>query len=196
MENPMGKNMASYYLWLTLAAGCLGVIMGINRTIKTRAHESRALQTLSALSGVLLIGVSIYTIVTSGGHTARTSYAIPFMMILGLSLCARQLESIPVAAVFILILGLGFLYLIGHGGIPQSVNELLQKHNLKKLIIGGVIVIVGVVVLAMSTVERLVDLVLNALGLGIAVIVLSAISMVHAGLVLFTGDGRGLLKFM
>jgi len=192
----MGQNMASYYLWLTLAAGCLGVIMGINRTIKTRAHESRALQTLSALSGVLLIGVSIYTIVTSGGHTARTSYAIPFMMILGLSLCARQLESIPVAAVFILILGLGFLYLIGHGGIPQSVNELLQKHNLKKLIIGGVIVIVGVVVLAMSTVERLVDLVLNALGLGIAVIVLSAISMVHAGLVLFTGDGRGLLKFM
>jgi|GEM_PF-1116713 len=192
----MGQNMASYYLWLTLAAGCLGVIMGINRTIKTREHESGLLQTISALLGVLLIGVSIYTIVPSGGHTARTSYAIPFMIILGLSLCARQLESIPVAAVFILILGLGFLYPIGHGGIPQSVNEVLQKHNLKKLIIGSVIVIVGVIVLAMSTLERLVNLLLSALGFGIVVIVLSAISMIHAGLVLFTGDGRGLLKFM
>jgi hypothetical protein len=59
-----------------------------------------------------------------------------------------------------------------------------------------VIVIVGVIVLAMSTLERLVNLLLSALGFGIVVIVLSAISMIHAGLVLFTGDGRGLLKFM
>jgi hypothetical protein len=188
--------MSTYYLLLTLVAGCLGVIMGINRTIRTRDHESRALQTLSTLLGVLLIGVSTYSIVTSVGNTARISYAIPFMIVLGLSLCARQLERIPVAAVFILMLGLGFLYLIGHGGIPQSVNELLQKHNLKKMIIGGVILIAGVIALAMSMMERLVDLVLNALGLGFVVIVLSAISMVHAGLVLFAGDGRGLLKFV
>ena len=183
-------------MWLILAAGCLGVVMGINRTIKTREHESRVLQTLSSIAGVLLIGVSIYSLFTSGGLTARTSYAIPFMMILGLSLSARQLESIPVAAVFILILGLGVLYFMGHGGMPRDINELLQKYNLKKLIISGVIVICGATVLAMITVEKLVDLVLNALGLGIVVIVLSAIGVVHAGLVLFTGDGRGLLKFM
>jgi hypothetical protein len=42
----------------------------------------------------------------------------------------------------------------------------------------------------------LVGMVLNALGQGIVVIVLSAVSMIHAGLVLFNGDGRGLLKFM
>ena len=196
MENPMGQNTASYYLWLTLAAGCLGVVMGINRTIKTREHESQALQTLSAIVGVLLIGASIYTIVTSGGHTARTSYAIPFMMILGLSLSARQLGSIPVVAVVILILGLGGLYVFGHGGMPHSFHELLQTRNPKIMIISVVIVICGFVVLAMTMMETLVHMVLNVLGHGIVVIVLSAISMVHAGLVLFTGDGRGLLKFM
>jgi tartrate dehydratase beta subunit/fumarate hydratase class I family protein len=95
-----------------------------------------------------------------------------------------------------LILGLGVLSVIGHGGMPQSVNELLQKQNLRKLIISGAIVIGGAIVLTVATVEKLVDLVLNVLGLGIVVIVLSAISMVHAGLVLFTGDGRGILKFM
>jgi hypothetical protein len=192
----MGQNMASFHLWLTLAAGCLGVVMGINRTIKTGEHESRALQTLSAIMGVLLIGASIYTIVTSGGLTVRTSYATFLMMILGFSLCARQLGSIPVVAVVILILGLGGLYVFGHAGMPHSFHELLQMQNPKILIICVVIIICGFVALAMTMVETLVHMVLNALGQGIVVIVLSAISMVHAGLVLFTGDGRGLLKFM
>ena len=186
--------MAPYYLWLTLAAGCFGVVMGINRTFQTREHESSALQTLSVIVGVSLIGVSIYTIVTSGGHAARTSYDIPFMMILGLSLCARQLGSIPVVAVVILIIGLGGLYVFGHAGMSHRLHEVLQMRNPKIMIICVVIVICGFVVLAMTTVEMLVHMILNALGHGIVVIALSAISMVHAGLVLFTGDGRGLLK--
>jgi hypothetical protein len=118
------------------------------------------------------------------------------MMILGLSLSARQLESIPVVAVFLLILGLGVLYVIGHGGMPHSLNELLRMRNPKIMIISVVIIICGFVILAMTTMEMLVDMVLHALGQGIVVIVVSAISVVHAGLVLFTGDGRGLLKFM
>ena len=172
------------------------MVTGINRTFKAREHESTALQTLSAIVGVLLIGVSIYTIVTSGGHAERTSYAIPFMMILGLSLCARQLGSIPVVAVVILIVGLGGLYVFNHAGMPHCLDELLQTRNPKIMIISVVIVICGIVVLAMTTVEMLVGMVLNALGQGIVVIVVSVISMIHAGLVLFTGDGRGLLKFM
>jgi hypothetical protein len=192
----MGQNMAPYYLWLTLAAGCLGVVMGINRTLKTKEHENRALQNLSAILGVLLIGVSIYAIVTSGGLTVRTSHTILLMLILGLSLSARQLGSIPVAAVVILILGLGGLYVFGHAGMPHNLHELLQTRNPKIMIISVVIVICGIVVLAMTTVEMLVGMALNALGQGIVVIVVSVISMIHAGIVLFTGDGRGLLKYM
>jgi hypothetical protein len=188
--------MASFHWWLTLAAGCIGVVMGINRTIKTREHESRALRYLSAIAGFLLIGAVLYSIVTSGGHTARTSPVIPFMMILGLSLFARQLESIPVVALVILILGLGVLYVYVHGGMPNSLNELLQMQNPKIFIISLVIIICGFVVLSMTMIEMLVDMVLNALGQGIVVIAVSAISLVHAGLVLFTGDGRGLLKFV
>ena len=183
-------------MWLILAAGCLGMVMGINRTIKTREHESRALQNLSAITGVLLIGVSIYAIVTSGGLTVRTSYTILLMMVLGLSLSARQLGSIPIAAVVILILGLGGLYVFGHAGMPHSLHELFQTRNTKIMIVSVVIVICGLVVLAMTMMETLVNMVLNVLGQGIVVIAVSAISMVHAGLVLFTGDGRGLLKFM
>jgi len=80
--------------------------------------------------------------------------------------------------------------------MSHKLHELLQMRNPKILIISVVIVVGGFVVLAMTTVEMLVHMVLNALGQGIVVIVLSAISMVHAGLVLFTGDGRGLLKFI
>lgn len=106
------------------------------------------------------------------------------------------MEGIPVAAVFIIIVGLGVFYVIGHGGIPHDLDELLRKYDVKKLIVGGMIVIAVAVVMTVTTLEKLVNLVLNALGNGIVVIVLSAIGMVHAGLVLFTGDGRGLLKFM
>jgi hypothetical protein len=182
-------------VWLTLAAGCLGVVMGINRAIKTREQESEALRILSGVAGLVLIGVSLYTVVASGGLSARTSYAVLYLMILGLSLCARQLEGIPVAAVFIIIVGLGVCYVIGRGGMLHDVNELLLKYNDKILIIGGVMAIAVVVVLAMTTLDRLVSMVLNFLGHWMVVIVLSAVSVVHAGLVLFTRGGRGLLKF-
>jgi len=190
--------MPIFNVWLLLIAGCLGLVMGINRTIRTREHEGRSLQNLSGIAGILLIGAALYGLfsLSSGSIISRTSYAVPFMMIFGLSLCARQLEGIPVTAVFILIVGLGVLYVIGHGGLPHSLEALVHKQTVRKLIMIGVIVIGSVFVMTVFTMEKLVDLVLNALGLGLVVIVLSAISIVHAGLVLFTKNSHGLLKFM
>jgi hypothetical protein len=59
-----------------------------------------------------------------------------------------------------------------------------------------VILIAVVVVLAMTALDKLVGMALNFLGHWMVVIVLSAVSVVHAGLVLFTRGGRGLLRFM
>ncbi len=192
----MGQETISYHLWLVLGAGCLGVVMGIDRTLRTRERESRALKTLSAAAGFLLIGASVHIILTSVGLAARTTYAVPFMMLLGLSLSARQLESIPFTAVFALILGLAALYTVGHGGMPQSIKDLLGTENLRKAVVAGGLVLGGALVLAFAAAEKLVDAVLEFLGLGAVVIVLSAVSVIHAALVLFTGDGRGVLQFL
>jgi hypothetical protein len=170
--------------------------MGINRTLKTREDESPVLQTLSTFAGILLIALSVYSMFTAGGTVGSTRYVVPFMMILGLSLSARWLESIPVTAVLVLVLGLGVLYVLGQGGMPQSLAELMYKQNTRKLVIIAVIVVVGAAVLAISTVEKIVDLVLDILGQGVVVTAISVIGAVHAVLILSSGNSRGLLKYL
>jgi hypothetical protein len=179
-----------------LVAGLLGTVMGANRILKTREHENTVLRSLSTVMGILLIALSIYSLFAVGGTTGSARYVVPFMMILGLSLSARWLESIPVTAVLILVLGLLILFVLGHGGMPQSITELLQKQNMRKLILVAAMVIGGTFLLMVSTVEKLVDFFLNILGQGIVVVALSVIGVFHAALILLSGDSHGLMKYL
>lgn len=189
-------NILTLSVLVLLVAGLLGTVMGINRTIKTKEHESPVLQSISTVAGVLLIAISAYSMFTAGGTVGSARYAVPFIMILGLSLSARWLESIHVTAVLVLILGLGILFVLGQGGMPQSITELLQKQNTRKLIIIAAMVVGGGVILMVSTVEKIVDLALDILGQGLVVIVISVIGVVHAILILSSNDNRGLIKYL
>jgi hypothetical protein len=179
-----------------LVAGLLGTVMGANRILKTREHENTVLLSLSTVMGILLITLSIYSLFAVGGTTGSARYVVPFMMILGLSLSARWLESIPVTAVLILVLGLVILFVLGHGGMPQSITELLQKQNMRKLILVAAMIIGGTFLLMVSTVEKLVDFFLKILGQGIVVVALSVIGVFHAALILLSGDSHGLMKYL
>jgi len=177
-----------------LVAGLLGTILGINRTLKTKGSESNVLQSLSTVLGILLISFAVYTVFTSGA-SASNRHLLPFMTILGLALSARWLESIPVSIVFTLVVGLVILYVLSHGGIPHSLEEVLQKQNVRKFLLIIALVIVATVLLMISTVEKLVDVFLNILGQGPVVITLSVISLIHAALIL-SGHSRGLMKYL
>jgi len=189
-------NILTFYVLGLLVAGLLGTVMGVNRTLKTREHESPILQSLSTIVGVLLIAISAYSMFTAGGTVGSARYVVPFMMIQGLSLCARWLESIHVTAVLILILGLSILFVLGQGGMPQSIAELLQKQNMRKLIIIAFIVLGGGIILMVSTVEKLLDPVLGILGQGLVGNAISVIGGVHAVLILSSGDSRGLIRYL
>jgi hypothetical protein len=58
------------------------------------------------------------------------------------------------------------------------------------------VVVGGAFILMLSTVEKIVDLVLDILGQGLVVIALSAIGAVHAILILSSNDSRGLMRFL
>jgi hypothetical protein len=189
-------NISTLYVLGLLVAGLLGTVMGINRALKTREHESPALQSISTITGVLLIAISAYSMFTAGGTVGSARYAVPFMMILGLSLSARWLESIHVAAVLILLFGLSLLFVLSQGGMPQSLTDLLQKQNTRKLIIIATIVVGGGLILMVSTIEKVVDLVLDILGQGLVVTAVSIIGAVHAMLILSSSDSRGLMKYL
>jgi hypothetical protein len=189
-------NILTLHVLGLLVAGLLGTVMGVNRTLKTREHESPGLQSISTVVGVLLIAVSAYSMFTAGGTVGSARYVVPVMMILGLSLSARWLESIHVTAVLILLLGLAILFALGQGGMPESIAELLQKQNTRKLLLIAVIVVGGGAFLMVSTVEKIVDLVLDILGQGLVVIVISVIGVVQALLILSSNDSRGLMRFL
>jgi len=189
-------NILTLYVMGLLVAGLLGTVMGIDRTLKTREHESPVLQSISTVAGVLLIAISAYSMFTVGGTVGSARYAVPFMLLLGLSLSARWLESIHVTAVLILLLGLGILFVLGQGGLPQSITEMLQKQNTRKLVIIAAMVVGGGITLAASFVEKLVDLVLDILGQGLVVLAISVIGAVHAMLILSSNDNRGLIKYL
>ena len=188
-------NILTLYVLGLLVVSLLGTVMGVNRTLKTREHENPILQSLSTVVGVLLIAISAYSMFTAGGTIGSARYVVPFMMIQGLSLSARWLESLHVTAVLILILGLGILFVLGQGGMPQSITDLLQKQNTRKLIIIAFIVLGGGGILMIS-VEKLLDLVLDILGQGLVVIAISVIGVVHAVLILSSGDSRGLIRYL
>ena len=178
-----------------LIAGLLGTVMGVNRIMKPRGNESNVLQSLSTVVGIVLITLSVYSVFTTGA-SGSGRFTVPFMMILGLSLSARWLESIPVSIVFILALGLAILYVLSHGGLPHSLTEALQKQNVRKFLLIIALVIAATILLMISTAEKIVDVFLNILGQGPIVIALSVISVIHAALVLFSGNSRGLLKYL
>jgi succinate dehydrogenase hydrophobic anchor subunit len=160
----------------------------------TREHENPVLQSLSMVVGVLLIAISAYSMFTAGGTVWSARYVVPFMMIQGLSLCARWLESIHVTAVLILMVGLGILLVLGQGGMPQSITDLLQKQNTRKLIIIAFIVLGGGGILIIS-VEKLLDLVLGILGQGL-VVTRHGYRGGSAVLILSSGDSRGLIRYL
>ena len=50
-------NILTLYVLGLLVVGLLGTVMGVNRTLKTREHESPVLQSLSTVVGVQLIAI-------------------------------------------------------------------------------------------------------------------------------------------
>jgi hypothetical protein len=177
-----------------LLAGLLGTVMGVNRTFRTRENENAGLQLASTVAGVLMIAVAVYGLL--GGSVAVARYVVLFMLILGLSLSARWLESIPVTVVLILLVALAVVVVLAQGGMPQSIGELLQKQGMRKFITIAAIVVGAAVVLMASTVEKLMDLVLDILGQGLVVTALSVIGAAHAVVALAFADGRGLVRFL
>jgi len=182
--------------WTLLVVSLFGIMMGINRTMKNRENESGLLQGLAALMGVILIVFSIFVLFQRSVVNSSTGYTVLIMMALGLSLCARQLEKIHVTLVLALILGLGTVWAIGHFGMPKNDVALLQKENVRNLLVMAGIIALGAIILMIFTAEKIIDLFLRIIGLGPAVIILSGIGLAHAIIILTTGNKQGVMRYL
>ncbi len=189
------ENIAALHIWGLLVASFTGLLMGINRTLTTRERESRMLQLVSAILGLCVMAYAVYTLFKGGVAYNKINFTSSLMMLVGLSLCARQLERAHIVLVFSLVVAIGMIWAIVHYGILHSEIALLQKEHIRYIVIVAGVIVLAAVLLAIITIETFVDLFLGILGLGPVVILLSGIGLAHAVIVLATGNSLGVMRY-
>ncbi len=189
------EKIAALHVWGLLAAGIIGLLMGINRTLTTRERESGMLQLVSAVLGLLIMAYAVFSLFKGGVAYNKLNFTSSLMMLMGLSLCARQLERAHVVLVFSLVVAIGMIWAIVHSGILHSEMALLQKEHIRYIVIVAGVIVLAAVLLAIVTIETFVDLLLEILALGPVVILLSGIGLAHAVIVLVTGNSLGVMRY-
>jgi hypothetical protein len=189
------EKIAALHIWGLLVTSIIGLLMGINRTLTTRERESRMLQLVAAVLGLFLTAYAVFTLFQGGVAYDKINFTSSLMMLIGLSLCARQLERAHIVLVFFLVVALGMVWAIVHFGIFRSEAALLQKEIIRYIVIAAGVIVLAAVLLTIITIQTFVDLFLGILGLGPVVILLSCIGLAHAVIVLVTGNPLGVMRY-
>jgi hypothetical protein len=184
--------IATYGPWLLLATGALGIALGVNRSLKRRRQESKLLQVVSFLAGVLLLAAPVGLVLQAGQGPPVSGVSIILMLALGICLTARALKSIPLAFIIVAVMGTGLFWLLSQlkqvsfaGDVPISTIALA-------------IAILLVLVFGISfLIEKTIDLFLGLLSLGPVVFIVAAAALVQGVLVgLHLTDHHGLLNLL
>jgi hypothetical protein len=188
----MLHTVAMRYALVLAMCGLLGVALGINRTLKRREKESLLLQVLSALGGIVVLGmpvVMVSQINQKGGYTAAT---VLLMIVFSLCLLARPLKKIPIAFIVVTAAGVGLLWVT-----MKFRGTSLGGSISIELVIASIIVVLAVLFVLSFMVETVVDVVLSTLGWGAVVTIVSAVALIHGALIASRITGpEGLQAFL
>ncbi len=184
--------IAAYGPWLLLATGALGVVLGVNRTLKRRTQESTMLQAVSFLAGVLLLAAPVGLVLQAGEGPPVSGGSILLMLVLGICLTARALKSIPLAFIIVAVMGTGLFWLL------SQIKQVSFAGDVPTHAIALAIAILLVLVFGISfIVEKTIDLFLGLLSLGPVVFVVAAAALIQGVLIgLHITDHHGLLNLL
>ena len=189
---PSLTSLAMHYAWVLVLCGALGLALGIDRTVKRRQRESLVLQLLSAVGGLVMLAmptVMVLYVKPKGAYTAAT-----LLLLIAVSLCllARPLKAIPIAFTVVTAAGAGLLW-----GAMRLRGTALGERIPMEFVVGAIIVLLAALFILCFAFEAAVDTVLTVLGLGVVVAIVSAIALVHGGLIASAVTGpEGLQRFL
>ena len=184
--------LATYIPWLLFVSGALGVVLGVNRTLKRRENESKLLQVISFLVGAVLFAAPV-AMVLQGKQSAEVSaVSILLMLLLAICLVARALKDLPLAFIIVAVLGTALFWLF------SSLKPFKFAGDISPQTIAlGISVLILIVFGISFVVETIFDLFLGFLGLGPIVFIVAAVALVQG---LLTGlhitDHNGLLNLL
>ena len=184
--------IATYVPWILLTTGALGVVLGVNRTLKRRKQESKLLQVASFLAGALLLAAPAGMVLQAGSGPAVSGVSILLMLGLGLCLSARALKSMPMAFIIVAVMGTGLFWLL------SQVKQVSFAGDMPIQTIALAMAILLVIVFGISyLIEKTIDLFLGLLSLGPVVTIVAAAALIHGLLIgLHLTDYHGLLNLL
>jgi len=171
--------IATYIPWLLLATGALGVVLGVNRTLKRRENQSKLLQVLSFLSGAVLLAAPVVMVLQSGKGPAVSGVSILLMLLLAICLMGRALKNLPIAFIIAVVTGTGLFWLFSYF---KQLSFLIGDVSTQTIAL--VIAILLLIVFGISFfVEKAIDLVLAILSIGPIVFITAGAALIQGLLV-------------
>ncbi len=184
--------LAIYVPWLLSASGLLGVVLGVNRTLKRRENESKLLQVISFLAGAVLFAAPV-AMVLYGGHSSEVSGgSILLMLLLAICLVGRALKKLPMAFIIVAVMGTGVFWLISY------IKQFSFAGDVPTQTVALVIAVLILVAFGISfVIEKTIDLFLGLISLGPVVFIVAGVALIQG---LLTGlhitDHHGLLNLL
>ena len=184
--------IATHIPWLLLVSGLVGVVLGVDRTLKRREKESRLLQVISFLIGAVLLAAPVAMVLQAGEGAEVSELSILLVILLGICLVGRALKSLPIAFIIVALLGTGLFWLFSYlrqfsfaGDMP--IQAIVLAMILLLLVVFGISFFI----------EKTIDLFLGLLSLGPVVFVFAAAAFLQGILiVLHITDPHGLLNLL
>ncbi|MGE5257599.1 MAG: hypothetical protein ACM3KE_13055 [Hyphomicrobiales bacterium] len=185
--------IATYSPWLLLATGVLGVVLGVDRTLKRRTQESKLLQVAAFLAGVALLAAPVALVLQAGqGGPPVSGASVLLMLALGICFTARGLKSIPLAFIIVAVMGTGLFWLLSQLKQVSFAGD-VPTHTIALAIAILLLLVFGISFL----IEKTIDLVLGLLSLGPVVFIVGAAALIQGVLVgLHITDHHGLLNLL
>ena len=184
--------IATYIPWLLIVSGALGVVLGVNRTLKRVENESKLLQVISFLAGVVLFAAPVAMVIQGKQSVEVSAISILLMLLLAVCLVARALKDLPLAFIVVAVLGTALFWLFASLKPFKFAGDISPQ-----TIALGISVLILVVFGISFVVEKIFDLFLGFLGLGPIVFIVAVVALVQG---LLTGlhftNHNGLLNLL
>ena len=184
--------LAPYVPWLLSASGLLGVVLGVNRTLKRRENESKLLQVISFLAGALLFAIPVTMVLYSENSSEVSGGSILLMLLLAICLVGRALKNLPIAFIIVAVTGTGLFWFFSY------LKQFSFAGDIPTQTIALVIAVLILVMFGISYfIEMTIDLFLGFLSLGPVVFIVAGVALIQ-GLItgLHINDHHGLLNLL
>jgi len=117
--------------WLLVTFGLLGVVLGVDRTLKRRENESKLLQVIAFLAGLVLFAIPVVMVLQGGQGIEISGLSILLILLLAICLVGRALKRLPLAFVIVTVMGTGLFWMTSvlkqvsfAGDIPSEAKEM------------------------------------------------------------------------